>query len=32
MAHEVPHPRGVDIALRALDLTIAGIAAVILSP
>ena len=32
MAHEVPHPRGVDLALRALDLTITGIAAVILSP
>jgi lipopolysaccharide/colanic/teichoic acid biosynthesis glycosyltransferase len=32
MAHEVPHPRGVDIALRALDLTIAGGAALVLSP
>ena len=32
MAHEVPHPRAVDIALRALDLVITGAAALILSP
>jgi lipopolysaccharide/colanic/teichoic acid biosynthesis glycosyltransferase len=32
MAHEVPHPRGVDIALRALDITITGTAALLLSP
>jgi len=32
MAHEVPHPRGVDVALRALDVTIAGTAAILLTP
>jgi len=32
MAHEVPHPRGVDLALRALDLTITATAALVLSP
>ena len=32
MAHEGQHPRGVDIALRALDLAIAGVALLVLSP
>jgi lipopolysaccharide/colanic/teichoic acid biosynthesis glycosyltransferase len=32
MAHEGHEPRGVDVALRTLDLTLAGIAGVILLP
>jgi lipopolysaccharide/colanic/teichoic acid biosynthesis glycosyltransferase len=32
MAHEGHEPRGVDLALRGLDLTLAGIASIVLSP
>jgi lipopolysaccharide/colanic/teichoic acid biosynthesis glycosyltransferase len=32
MAHEGVAPRGVDLALRALDVAIAGVAAIVLSP
>jgi lipopolysaccharide/colanic/teichoic acid biosynthesis glycosyltransferase len=32
MAHEGVRPRGVDIALRALDLVIAGLASILLAP
>ena len=32
MAHEGHHPRAVDITLRALDLTLAGVATILLSP